>query len=125
MKRIILLVFLFGIAGHLSACKGTEVSAEAGQNLAVIKGCTACHEVDKTSDNGLNAKIGPSWVGLSGSQVELNDGSSVTADETYLIESIQDPNAKIINGYTKGAMPAILLTDDELKAIIAYIKSLE
>lgn len=125
MKRIALLIFLLGIAGLLSACNGAEASPEAGQNLSVTKGCAACHAVDHTPETGLSPKIGPSWAGLYESPVELSDGSSVTADETYLIESIQDPNAKIVSGYTRGAMPEIPLTDEELVAIVAYIKSVE
>jgi cytochrome c oxidase subunit II len=83
----------------------------------VVKGCAACHAVDDTP------KIGPSWVGLYESQVELADGSFVTADEAYLIESTIEPNAKIVKGYTVGSMPAIPLTGEELNAIVAYIQS--
>ena len=119
MKRIVLLIFFFGMVGFLSACGSSDVSPEAGQNLAVMKGCSACHAVDETP------KIGPSWVGLYGSQVELANGSFVTADEAYLIESTKEPNAKIVRGYTKGSMPAISLTKDELNAIVAYIKSVK
>jgi cytochrome c oxidase subunit 2 len=70
-------------------------------------------------------KIGPTWVGLYGSQVELNDGTTVTADETYLREAILDPSAKIISGYTKGSMPGISLTEEEVDSLVAYIKTLE
>jgi len=119
MKKNVLLIFLFGIVGILSACGSTEISPEAGQNLAVLKGCSACHAVDETP------KIGPSWVGLYGSQVELDDGSFVTVDEAYLIESSKEPNAKIVEGYTKSSMPVIPLSEDELNAIVAYIKSVK
>jgi cytochrome c oxidase subunit II len=119
MKKIVLLVLVLGLAGFVNACGDAAAGPEAGQELAVVKGCSACHSVDATP------KIGPSWVGLYGSQVELTDGSFVTADDAYLIESTIDPNAKIVKGYTRGAMPAIPLTDDELQAIVAYIKSVE
>jgi cytochrome c oxidase subunit 2 len=110
-----LTVLLF--MGLLAACSNAETSPEAGQNLAVLKGCAACHSVDNT------IKIAPAWKGLYESQIELNDGSFVAADEAYLIESIKEPNAKIVSGYTKGAMPRISLTDEELNALVAYIKS--
>jgi cytochrome c1 len=109
----LLVLFLMG------SCTGTSSSPESGQNLSVTKGCAACHAVDDTP------KIGPSWVGLYESQVELADGSSVTADEAYLIESTLDPNAKIVSGYAEGSMPAIPLTDEELNAIVVYIKSVK
>jgi cytochrome c oxidase subunit 2 len=105
--------------GFVGACNGTSSSPEAGQNLAVLKGCSACHSVDEIP------KIGPTWVGLYGSQVELDDGTFVTADESYLIEAIEKPGAKIVKGYSKGSMPAISLTTDERNALVAYIKSLE
>ena len=35
---------------------------------------------------------GPTWKGLYGSEVKLVDGTTVTADETYLKESITDPS---------------------------------
>ena len=119
MNRIIFLVILLGLFGFVSACGSTDVSPEAGQNLAVMRGCSACHAVDDTD------KIGPTWVGLYGSQVELADGTVVTADEDYLTESIKDPNAKIVKGYSKGSMPPSPLTDEEIDSLVAYIKSVE
>lgn len=109
----ILLAFLF------VACSGGGPSPENGQNLAVLKGCASCHSVDNSQ------KIGPSWKGLYGSTVALNDGTAVVADEAYLTESIKDPNAKIIKGYTKDAMPLIFLTDTEVADIVAYIKAVK
>jgi cytochrome c oxidase subunit 2 len=120
VNRKIILILAVWMLGLISACDSTVVSPEAGQNLAVIKGCAACHAADDTPD-----KLGPTWEGLYGSKVELSDGRSVTADDDYLIEAIEEPNAKIVEGYSKGSMPAISLTDDELNALLAYIKSLE
>ena len=119
MKRFVLYLLLLAAPGLVTACVSNEHSPEAGQNLAVLKGCAACHAVDETD------KIGPTWVGLYGSQVELDDGSFVTADEAYLIESIKAPNAKIVNGFSKGAMPSVSLTDEEINALMAYIKSVK
>lgn len=119
MKNIITLIFRFGILVFLVACSSTNTSPEFGQNLALMKGCSACHSVDDT------IKIGPPWRGLYGSKVELNDGGFVTADETYLRESIETPNAKIVNGFTKGSMPPISLTGEEIDALVAYIKNVE
>ena len=119
MKRFVLYLLLLAALGLVTACVSNEHSPEVGQNLAVLKGCAACHAVDETD------KIGPTWVGLYGSQVELDDGSFVTADEAYLIESIKAPNAKIVNGFSKGAMPSVSLTDEEINALVTYIKSVK
>jgi len=119
VKKAVFLAFILTALFFVAACSGTPTSPEAGQNLAIERGCAACHSVDKTD------KIGPSWVGLYGSQVELADGTFVTADEEYLIESVRDPNAKIVKGFNKGAMPLVPLTDEELVTLVTYIKSVE
>jgi len=119
MKKIVLLFLVLGILGGVSACGNTGAGSTDGQAVAVMKGCTACHAVDDTP------KIGPTWVGLYGSQVELDDGSSVSADEAYLVEAIEEPNAKIVKGYALGSMPAIPLTEEELNALVDFIKSVK
>jgi cytochrome c oxidase subunit II len=93
---------------------------EQGRKLTEAKGCIACH-----SDTG-EAKIGPSFKGVFGHDVELADGSKVKADENYLRESILKPQAKVVKGFNP-VMPTFqgLLTEAEMNAIIAYIKSLK
>lgn len=93
--------------------------AEKGKALAQSKGCVACH-----SDDG-SAKVGPSYKGIFGHDVELADGSKVKVDENYLRESIENPTAKIVKGFAP-SMPTFkgLLKEEELGAIISYIKSL-
>ena len=120
MKKAILLLLVAGMVWVAMACSNRPgVSPEAGQNLALQKGCAACHSVDETD------KIGPSWVGLYGSQVELADGTFVTADEDYLIESIKEPNARIVKGFSKGSMPPVPLSDEEVNSLVAYIKGVK
>jgi cytochrome c oxidase subunit II len=91
-------------------------AAQRGAQLAKDRGCQACHKVE---GNG----IGPTWVGLYGSTVTLEDGSTVVADETYLHEAIADPSARRVAGYDV-AMPDNSLTADEIDDVIAYIRSL-
>ena len=88
-----------------------------GEQITLDNGCTACH--------GANGEggAGPAWTGLAGSQVQLSDGSSVTADAAYLTESIRDPSAKSVKGY--GAMPRNSLSDDEIAAVVEYITTLQ
>ena len=119
MKRFILFVFILGMVGFLAACGSPEPSPEAGQNLAMLKGCSSCHSVDDRT------KIAPPWQGLYGTQIELNDGSLVTVDDAYLIESIKEPNAKIVKGFSRGAMPTISVTEEEINSLVAYIKSVK
>jgi len=119
MKKFAFLLLIIIISIFLVACSNTGPSPEEGQNLAVLKGCASCHSVDDKT------KIAPPWRGLFGSQVELNDGTQIKADEAYLLESITDPNAKIVKGFTRGAMPQISLTDAEIDSLLAYIKSVK
>ncbi|HMN38109.1 MAG TPA: cytochrome c [Hyphomicrobium sp.] len=95
--------------------------AELGEKLARDNGCTACHA--PTGEK----LVGPGWGGLYGSTVELAGGSSVTADDAYLTESILKPDAKIVAGYQAGAMPSFaeMLDAGQVAAIVAYIRSLE
>ncbi len=92
-----------------------------GEALTKDYACTACHATDGSK------VVGPGWGGLYGSQVELADGSTVPADDAYLAESIRAPDAKLVAGYAPGTMPAYdqLLSDDDVNAIVAYIRSLE
>lgn len=115
-KNIFFILFFIGL---MTACSESNVGPEAGQNLAVMRGCSACHSVDETD------KIGPTWVGLYGSEVELVDGTIVTADDDYLIESIEDPNAKIVKGFSRGSMPPLPLTNDEINSLVTYIKNVK
>lgn len=102
-----------------------EISAELaatpegqGQLLVVQNGCGACHSI-----NGA-AGIGPTWFGLFGSEVELSDGTVVIADEAFIIESIREPQAKIVKGFESQQMVQYSFSDEELAALVAYIKTL-
>jgi cytochrome c oxidase subunit 2 len=68
----------------------------------------------------------PSLNGVYQGKVPLADGSSVTADDAYLRESILAPNAKIVAGF-QPLMPTFQgqLTEEEILALTAYIKSLQ
>ena len=92
--------------------------AAAGQKLFSDRNCTTCHYPD-------GAGRGPVLNGLPGSKVVLQDGLSVVADDEYLRESILLPAAKVVAGY-QPVMPAYLgqLTEEDIFALIAYIKSL-
>jgi cytochrome c oxidase subunit 2 len=110
------------IAEMAKAAKASGTPAERGQTLAQNNGCFGCHSTDGSK------KVGPTWTGLAGSQITLTDGSTITADDAYLHESIVDPNKKIHQGFAPGIMPQTYksqLTDDQIADIIAYIKSLK
>jgi cytochrome c oxidase subunit 2 len=103
--------------------KKAEVAAATpegrGQALVAASGCVACH-----STNGAEG-IGPSWLGLFGSQVAISGDGVVTADEAYIHESIKAPQAKIVKGFENQLMPNYGFTDDQINDIVAYIKTLK
>jgi cytochrome c oxidase subunit 2 len=91
--------------------------AEAGEALFTQLGCASCHAADSGSR-------GPSLVGLYGRRVQLADGTTVVADETYLRESIVSPQAKLVAGF-QPIMPTFqgLVSEEGLLQLIAYIQS--
>jgi cytochrome c oxidase subunit 2 len=96
--------------------------AARGKQAATVNGCLACHSVDG------NRLVGPTWKGLAGSQVTLADGTTIPADDAYIITSIKEPNAQVVSGYPPNVMPstyATSLSDDEINDIVAFIKSLK
>ena len=92
--------------------------AEAGQKLFTDLACVTCHHND---DSGR----GPSLQGLFNSEVRLQGGGTVNADEGYLRESIVNPQAKLVAGF-QPLMPTFqgLVSEEQLNMLIAYVKSL-
>lgn len=116
-----MLLVLFVVSSVVASCgdSGPALSplAAQGRDVARSSGCSVCH-----GRNG-GGGVGPSWVGLAGSTVELDDGSTVVADNDYLRRSMLEPQAQIVSGYIK-KMPDAGLTDDEVDQLIAYIGEL-
>jgi cytochrome c oxidase subunit 2 len=106
------------LANWLRDFQGTP--AEAGARVFRDRGCTACHSIDGSK------LIGPSLKGVFGHQVKLADGRTVLADENYVVESIENPNAAVVEGYPAGQMPSFKgqISPEYMTALIAYIKSL-
>ncbi len=90
---------------------------EAGKQLSLTAGCTACHGVDGRGG------IGPAWAGSLGETVELADDSTATIDEAYITRAIEDPAAQVHTGFSV-AMPEVELSDDQIADLVAYILSL-
>ena len=90
-----------------------------GAELFQSNGCYACHSLEGETI------IGPTLLGIYGTTVELEDGSSVLIDDDYLIESILQPDAKRVAGYDEAAMPSYegLVSATDAEALAEYIKS--
>jgi len=118
-RRLLLALILAATVVAGASCSGdtTATPAERGKAIAMRAGCTSCHGA--TSIRAL----GPTWNGLAGSMVKLEDGSTIVANDAYLTESIRSPSAKKVAGYTI-AMPAVQLSNEDVIALVAYIDSL-
>jgi cytochrome c oxidase subunit 2 len=66
--------------------------------------------------------VGPTWKGLYGKTETMADGSTAHVDEAYLRTFIRDPKARVVKGFAP-IMPNFDLTDQELSALVAYIKT--
>lgn len=93
---------------------------EFGEQLYRTKACNTCHSIDGSPNQG------PTWKGVFGTMERLTDGSQVLVDENYIRESILNPSAKVTAGYLP-VMPSYqgILSDREIDALIAFIKSLK
>ena len=112
----------------LAGCSGGDSDlseiAQRGKQLSTASGCASCHGA-----NGQGG-VGPSWIDLAGSEVELKipeaEGGgtrTVIADDAYLLRAILQPDAEEVVGYTL-KMPTNGLSEAQAADIIAYIKEL-
>ncbi|WP_233216345.1 cytochrome c oxidase subunit II [Blastopirellula marina] len=102
---------------------------QGGEMAFKKKGCAGCHSVTgdasaKFAGPPLNGQWGtPRNVIARGS----SSPESVVMDENYVRESVREPNAKVVVGRNP-VMPMFdpqRLKDEEITAIIAYLKSLK
>lgn len=96
-----------------------SAAGERGRVLARDKGCTACHSIDGERSTG------PTWEGLAGSEVKLDDGTTLIADDAYLARSIIDPGVQVVDGFAD-IMPAAYdaLSDEDVADLLAYLHDL-
>jgi cytochrome c oxidase subunit II len=100
---------------------GTGLAPEEyGAQLYKAKACITCHTVDGTK------LVGPSFKGKFGMMEKFADGSTALIDENYIRESILQPKAKVVAGFDP-VMPTYqgVLKDQQIDALVAYIKSLK
>lgn len=98
----------------------SAAGAELGAKIAQLHGCLGCHSTDG------RRLVGPTWLGLYGTEESLEGGSAVLVDDEYLRESILDPAAQTTEGFPNVMPPNYkdTLSEAEIEALIEYIKSL-
>lgn len=94
-----------------------------GPAVFMANGCAACHVID--SLDGARGAVGPPLTRLGKFASERKEGQSA---EDYIRESIENPNAYVVDGYPAGLMPANLkgnMSAEEYKDLVAYLASLK
>lgn len=84
-------------------------------NVLESNGCTACHSLDGSKG------IGPTFKGLYGSKRTFADGTTGIADDAYIRQSIENPNAKVVKGFEPN-MPSLPVSPADMNAIIDAIR---
>ena len=104
---------------------GGSSSGSPGEQAYRQYACAGCHSLDGRDGTG------PTFKGLAGSKVTLEDGKQVTADAAYLQKAITDPDADVTEGYNAGIMRASTdgfdLADkpDEVAKLVEFIQSVK
>lgn len=103
--------------------KGKEIFGSSGER------CSQCHMIE-----GARAR-GPNLGGVGGrAAVRAQErakaaGRPYTAEE-YLLESLIEPNAYVVQGFSKPSImpevykPPLDLSEEDIKAVVAYLQSL-
>src|SRR5580765_1051867 len=103
------------LSGNVSG----QTPVEEGRDLFTNKlGCASCHA-------GGRAQRGAKLENVFNTDVHLVGGATVKADEQYIRNSILNPTSQVVEGF-QPIMPTFKgqVTEEQLNALIAYIKSL-
>ena len=120
---------LFGV-GVLSL-QADENLITQGKTLFQTKICFTCHQVDPAvpAPAGMALKA-PTFLGdFWDKEREVHKGLGgpiikVKLDDEYFIESLKKPLDKVVKGALAPMPPPPPVTDAEIKALLAYVKSL-
>jgi cytochrome c2 len=107
----------------LAADASTEDFVRAGQDIFYGKGtCALCHEIGKKGERC------PDLAGVgerAGTRIkEAGYKGKATTSAEYLVESVMDPTAYVVEGY-QPSMPPVgrQLNDLELVAVVSFLQS--
>lgn len=102
----------------LAGNANTGTMSSSGEKTFNELGCASCHRSDTQGR-------GPDLAGIYGKSVALDNGTSVTADDNYLRDSILNPGSKVAAGF-KPIMPTYngIVNEEQLLSLVSYIKSL-
>jgi cytochrome c551/c552 len=114
-----------GTSAPASTATGTTTAPAAatgdpavGKALFTSQGCSACHTFTPAHATGV---VGPNLDHLAADAAKANRGALVQ----YATESIKDPGAYVVPGYTNGVMPTTFaaLGDKKIADLVAFLTS--
>ena len=87
---------------------------QQGEKVFGTLGCVTCHQA---------GGLGPQLDGLFGKKRTFTDGQSAVADDSYIRESILNPQTHIVAGY-QPVMPTFQgqISEEQLMQVLAFIK---
>ncbi|MFW6174754.1 MAG: c-type cytochrome [Chloroflexota bacterium] len=97
---------------------GNGGDPEAGAEVFEANGCSGCHST------GDDTVVGP---GLAGVWDRAGERVSDMSAEEYVRESIRDPDAYIVDGFSEGTMQTFTesqISESELQDLMAYLRTL-
>ena len=98
-----------------------DISVERGAHVFKTQQCAGCHQI---SEDQTLPPTCPSFVGgIFGEQHQLAGGGTITVDESYIRTAIVNPQEHIVAGYAP-VMPLVELSDEEVRSLVLYLKSL-
>lgn len=142
LRRVLVLAIVMVLTGLFLAACGAQTTptvqeqAPAAQGAAVtgdpergrqlfqsssvagLPGCAACHSLEPD-----RVLVGPSLAGVATRAAQRVPGLSA---EAYLRQSILEPDAFVVPGFPKGAMPAYRnISEQDLQDLIAFLLTLK
>jgi cytochrome c551/c552 len=98
---------------------GTGGSATSGKSLFASNGCASCHTF---APAGASGTVGPNLADAYKSAKADNNAPL----DAYLYQSIADPNAYIVTGYSANIMPSTFgssLSQSQIDDLVAFLAS--
>lgn len=93
------------------------VDAASGKKI-FDSNCKSCHTL-----TGIKL-VGPSFKGLWSATRTLEDGTTVTADENYIRDSLLNPGKQVVKGFVN-LMPPQALSEEQILSIIEFLKTVK
>jgi putative heme-binding domain-containing protein len=118
-------VYVTGLSGDGDGEGAIGVNPEAGEKIYWGEGqCHTCHSVGTSG----SATRGPNQEGVALKADERAKERGMSSGLEYMVESIVDPNAHIVEGYDKIMPkvydPPIMLGREKIMAVLAYLQTL-